>query len=178
MLKYIWKSLKIDEIRSEIVRYGLQCSEKLEISKSDEKSRKIKVVPTGLPGVENVPTPRESILTLSRGAPDDPSQAVWGVMAPVSRSPGLHNTAPELGQMSGTCWATLWNVEDPPPVGHNGQGYTGSEISLNYDFRSKIEVSKHFPQILINYDRWLRPRATRSYSRDETDHGKGVLSPG
>ena len=37
MLKYIWKSLKIDEIRSEIVRYGLQCSEKLEISKSYNK---------------------------------------------------------------------------------------------------------------------------------------------
>ena len=68
MLKYIWKSLKIDEIRSEIVRYGLQCSKKLEISKSEETSRKMKVVPTGSPGVENVPTPRESILTLSRGS--------------------------------------------------------------------------------------------------------------
>ena len=68
MLKYIWKSLKIGEIRSEIVRYGLQCSKRLEISKSDEKSRKMKVVPTGSPGVENVPTPRESILTLSRGS--------------------------------------------------------------------------------------------------------------
>ena len=68
MLKYIWKSLKIDEIRSEIVRYGLQCSEKLEISKSVKKSLKMKVVPMGWPGVENVPAPRESILTLSRGS--------------------------------------------------------------------------------------------------------------
>ena len=51
-----------------IVRYVLQCSEKLEISKSDEKSRKIKVPRMGSPGGQNVPTPRESILTLSRGS--------------------------------------------------------------------------------------------------------------
>ena len=56
------------EMSLKIVRYGLQCSEKLEISKSDETSQKMKVVPMGLPGVENVPTPRESILTLSRGS--------------------------------------------------------------------------------------------------------------
>ena len=68
MLKYIWKSLEIYEIRSEIVRYGLQCSKNLEISKSDEKSLKNEVVPTGSPGVGNVPTPRDSILTLSRGS--------------------------------------------------------------------------------------------------------------
>ena len=56
------------EMSSEIVRYGLQCSEKLKISKSDgTKNRKVKVVPTGLPGVENVPTPWESIFTLSMG---------------------------------------------------------------------------------------------------------------
>ena len=60
--------LKIDEICSGIVRYGLQCSEKLEISKREEQSRKMKGVPMGLPGVENVPTPRESIFTLSRGS--------------------------------------------------------------------------------------------------------------
>ena len=56
------------EMSLKIVRYGLQCSEKLEISKSDEKSQKMKVVPMGWPGVENVPAPRESILTLSRGS--------------------------------------------------------------------------------------------------------------
>ena len=56
------------EMSLKIVRYGLQCSEKSEISKSDEKSRKMKVAPMGLPGVENVPAPRESILTLSRGS--------------------------------------------------------------------------------------------------------------
>ena len=58
----------MNEMSLKIVRYGLQCSEKLEISKSDEKNRKMKVVPMGLPGVENVPTPRESIFTLSRGS--------------------------------------------------------------------------------------------------------------
>ena len=58
----------MNEMSSKIVRYGLQCSEKLEISKSDETSRKMKVVPMGLPGVENVPAPRESIFTLSRGS--------------------------------------------------------------------------------------------------------------
>ena len=68
MTKSIQKSLKIDVMRSEIVRYGLQCSEKLEILKSYGKSQTNKVVPMGLPGVENVPTPRESILTLSRGS--------------------------------------------------------------------------------------------------------------
>ncbi len=47
--------------------------------------------------------------------------------------------------------------------------YAVSEISLNYDFRSKIEVFKYFPPISIKYDRWERPRAQHSYSRDETD---------
>ena len=56
------------EMSLTIVRYGLQCSEKSGISKSDEKHRKMKVVQMGLPGVENVPTPRESIFTLSRGS--------------------------------------------------------------------------------------------------------------
>ena len=45
----------------------------------------------------------------------------------------------------------------------------GSEIPLNSDFRFKIEVFRYFPKILIKYDRWLRPRATQTYSRDETD---------
>ena len=36
--------------------------------KVTKKSRKMKVVPMGLPGVENVPAPRESIFTLSRGS--------------------------------------------------------------------------------------------------------------
>ena len=56
------------EMSLKIVRYGLQCSEKSKISKSDAQSRKIKVVPMGWPGVENVPAPRESILTLCRGS--------------------------------------------------------------------------------------------------------------
>ena len=52
------------------MRYGLQCSEKLKSRKVTENktNQKMKVVPMGLPGVENVPTPRESILTLSRGS--------------------------------------------------------------------------------------------------------------
>ena len=41
------------EMSSEILRYGLQCSEKLKISKMTNKCKKLKVVPTGLPGVEN-----------------------------------------------------------------------------------------------------------------------------
>ena len=48
-------------------------------------------------------------------------------------------------------------------------GPAGSEISLNSDVLSEIEVFRCFPQILIKYDRWLRPRATQTYSRDETD---------
>ena len=40
----------------------------MEISKSDEKSRKNKVLRMGPPGGQNVPTPRGSILTLSRGS--------------------------------------------------------------------------------------------------------------
>ena len=52
-----------------IVRYGLQSSEKLDTSKSDEKSRKQKeVVPMGSPGGQKFATPRGSILTLSRGS--------------------------------------------------------------------------------------------------------------
>ena len=57
----------MSETSLKIVRYGLQCSEKLDTSKSDEKSRKNKVVPMGSPGGRNTPTPRGSILTLSRG---------------------------------------------------------------------------------------------------------------
>ena len=37
MMKSIQKSLKLDVMRSEMERYGLQCSEKLDILKSDEK---------------------------------------------------------------------------------------------------------------------------------------------
>ena len=56
------------EMSLKIVRYGLQCSEKLEISKSDEKSRGNKVLRMGSPGGQKFPTPRGSILTLSRGS--------------------------------------------------------------------------------------------------------------
>ena len=55
-LKYVetyLKYLNMYEISSEIVRYGLQCSEKLGTSKSDGNSWTNKVVPMGLPGVEN-----------------------------------------------------------------------------------------------------------------------------
>ena len=68
MLKYTYNYLKMYEMSLKIVRYGPQSSEKLDTSKSDEKSRKTKVVPMGSPGGQNVPTPRESILTLSRGS--------------------------------------------------------------------------------------------------------------
>ena len=68
MMKSIQKSLKMYEMGSEMLKYWLQCLEKSEILKSDETSRKMKVVPMGLPGVENVAAPRESIFTLSRGS--------------------------------------------------------------------------------------------------------------
>ena len=56
------------EIGLKIVRYVLQCSEKLEILKSDEQNRKNKVLRMGSPGGRNVRTPRESVLALSRGS--------------------------------------------------------------------------------------------------------------
>ena len=37
------------------------------------------------------------------------------------------------------------------------------------NFWSQIDIFGYFPQILIKYDRWLRPRATQTYCRDETD---------
>ena len=54
------------KISSEIVRYGLECSEKWEISRDDGKQLKSESCSNGLPGVEHVPTPRESILKLPR----------------------------------------------------------------------------------------------------------------
>ena len=117
----MWKSLKIDEIRSEIVRYGLQCSEKLEISKSGKKSRKMKVVPTGSPGVENVPAPRESILTLSRG-----SQLPYATKKHVSTntlnfrfSPISLSWPPHFcQQMQGSIFS-LWGPSVPSLDGHS-----------------------------------------------------------
>ena len=68
MIKYIQKSLNMYEMGSEMFKYWLQCSAKSEILKSDEKSRKMKVLRMKLPIVENVATLRESIFTLSRGS--------------------------------------------------------------------------------------------------------------
>ena len=51
-----------------IVRYGMKWEEKLEMLKSDEKSRKKQVLRMGSPGGQNVRTPRESLSTLSRGS--------------------------------------------------------------------------------------------------------------
>ena len=68
MMKSIQKSLKMYEMGSEMLKYWMQCLEKSEILKSDEIGRKMKVGQMGLPGVENVPTPRKSIFTLSRGS--------------------------------------------------------------------------------------------------------------
>ena len=47
-----------------IVRCGPQCSEKLEISKRDRKSRKIEVLRMKFSILENVPTPRERVFKL------------------------------------------------------------------------------------------------------------------
>ena len=41
----------------------------------------------------------------------------------------------------------------PVSQGHKSEGQAGSKISLNYDFRSQIEVLGQYPQILIKYDR-------------------------
>ena len=68
MLKYVENELKKYEMGLKIVRYVLQCSEKLGILKSDEKRWKNIVPRMGSPGGQNVPTPRESLLTLSRGS--------------------------------------------------------------------------------------------------------------
>jgi hypothetical protein len=53
--------------------------------------------------------------------------------------------------------------------GKSAHHQAGSEIELNYDFRSKSEAFRQFAQIVIKLNRWLRQRAMQTYSRYETD---------
>ena len=68
MMKYVWNSLEMYGMGSEIERYGLDSWKKLDISEKCRKSRKIKVLRMAPPGGQNDRTPCESILALSRGS--------------------------------------------------------------------------------------------------------------